>query len=94
MGRWWSRTSLRARRILSNVVAIAAGGIFSLGVITASPPASVFIQPHGRIEEMVAEADLVFKGQVLSSDVDYQFGIAEFVRWKHRATKFKIDLCA
>ena len=74
---------------LSNVVAIASGGNFSLAVITGSPPSSVFIQPHGWIEEMTAEADLVFKGQVLSSDriTNSAFGIS-FLRLN--STKFKL----
>ncbi len=73
---------------LSNVVAIAAGGDFSLAVITGSPPASVFVQPHGRIEAMTANADLVFKGQALSSVVITN--LAFRVRAEVEATQFRI----
>lgn len=52
---------------LSNVIAIAAGGFFSLAITTGAVPASVFIPPRGRLEEMARKADLVFKGRVLSS---------------------------
>lgn len=53
---------------LSNVVAIAACGWFSMAIATGSIPASVHIQPHGRLEEMYAESDLVFKGRVVSTE--------------------------
>ncbi len=52
---------------LTNVVAIASTGDFNLAITTGNIPASVFIQPHGRLEEMEQKADLVFKGQVLST---------------------------
>src|SRR5207248_1085620 len=53
---------------LSNVVAIAAAQNFSLAITTGDIPASVYVRPHGRLEEMAREADLVFKGRVLSSN--------------------------
>ena len=55
---------------LSNVVAIATGiGIsgVAMATTTGNVPSSVHIQPHGRLEETAEIADLVFKGQVLSS---------------------------
>ena len=52
---------------LSNVVAIAAGLGFNLALTTGPVPTSVYLHPHGRLEEMAAKSDLVFKGQVLSS---------------------------
>lgn len=64
-GNYFGQTSVPAG--LSNVVAIAAGGWFSLALTTGNVPSSVFIEPHGRLEEMAAESALVFKGQVLSS---------------------------
>lgn len=53
---------------LSNIVAIAAGRNFSLAVSTGELPESVLVPPHGPLEKMAAKADLVFKGQVLSSE--------------------------
>ncbi len=53
---------------LSNVVAIASDGMVSLAVTTGSIPPTVFVQPHGRLEEMDRQADLIFKGQVLSTE--------------------------
>lgn len=82
----YARTSVPAG--LSNVVAIAAGGDFSLAVITGGPPTSVFVQPHGRIEAMTASADLVFKGQALSSVVITN--LAFRVRAEVEATQFRI----
>src|SRR5262249_44422338 len=52
---------------LSNVVAITSAGDFNLAITTGSVPASVFITPHGRLAEREREADLVLKGQVISS---------------------------
>ena len=52
---------------LSNVTAVAAGFNFNLAITTGSIPPSVFIRPHGRLEEMEQKASLVFKGQVLST---------------------------
>ncbi|PYI87955.1 MAG: hypothetical protein DME26_04520, partial [Verrucomicrobia bacterium] len=63
-GNEFGQTSVPAG--LSNVVAIAAGGWFSLALTTGNVPSSVFIRPHGRLEELARQADLVFKGQVLS----------------------------
>ena len=51
---------------LSNVVAIVAGGP-SLALTTGNVPSNVYIQPHGRLEEMEREADLIFKGRAISS---------------------------
>jgi hypothetical protein len=53
---------------LSNVMAITAGDRFSLALTTGRIPSSVFIPPHGRLEEMAAKSDLVFKGQVISTE--------------------------
>ncbi len=74
---------------LSNVVAIASAGDFNLAITTGSIPASVFIQPHGRLEEMAQKADLVFKGQVLSTSpiTNETFGISSMTV---NATKFKV----
>jgi hypothetical protein len=52
---------------LSNVVAIASGGGSSLALTTGNIPSSVFVRPHGRLEEMAQEADLIFKGRVISN---------------------------
>jgi hypothetical protein len=52
---------------LSNVFEIAADGQFDVALITGRQPPSVYIQPHGRLEEMAAHEDLVFKGQVVTS---------------------------
>jgi Regulator of chromosome condensation (RCC1) repeat len=74
---------------LSNVVAIASAGDFNLAITTGSIPASVFIQPHGRLEEMEQKADLVFKGQVLSTTpiTNAAFNLS----WMAvNATKFKV----
>jgi HEAT repeat protein len=73
---------------LSNVVAIAAGGDFNLALTTGSVPSSVFIQPHGRLEEMEREADLIFKGRVISSSAVTN---ASFPSWgKPHATRFSL----
>ncbi len=52
---------------LSNVVAIAANGPLHLALTTGNIPTSVFIAPHGRLEEMERQADLIFKGEALRS---------------------------
>jgi hypothetical protein len=52
---------------MSNVVAIASAGDFSLAITTGNIPSSVFVTPHGQLEEMEREADLIFKGRVISS---------------------------
>ncbi|HEX5222312.1 MAG TPA: hypothetical protein VFZ59_22355 [Verrucomicrobiae bacterium] len=73
---------------LSNVVAIAAGGMFGLAITTGSVPASVYVRPHGRLEEMEREADLVFKGQVLSTRAMTN---TSFPYWaKPHATRFRL----
>jgi hypothetical protein len=73
---------------LSNVVAIATTMDFSLAVTTGKVPSSVFIQPHGRIEEMAAAADLVFKGRVVST---HAVTNAAFPLWgQPYETKFNI----
>jgi hypothetical protein len=51
---------------LSNVIAIATAGDFNLALTAGNIPASVYILPHGRLEEMERAASLVFKGRVLS----------------------------
>lgn len=53
---------------LSHVVEIAAAGEFNMALTTGAVPASVFITPHGRLEEMARKADLIFKGQAISSE--------------------------
>ena len=82
----WGETSVPAG--LSNVVAIAATSDFSLAVITGKPPASVFIQPHGRLEIMALASDLVFKGRVISTHAETN---AAFPDWgKPYATRFEV----
>lgn len=73
---------------LSNVMAIAMGGSFNLALTTGAAPASVFIRPHGHLEEMEREADLIFKGQVISSGA---LTNAVFPDWaKPHATRFRL----
>jgi hypothetical protein len=73
---------------LSNVVAISAGPFFSLAVTTGNVPSSVYIQPHGRLEEMEREADLIFKGRVISSKAITN---TSFPDWgKPHATQFNL----
>lgn len=73
---------------LSNVVAIAAGGHLSLALTTSNAPASVFIPPHGHLEERESEADLIFKGLVISSK---ESSDASLSRWgKTAATRFTL----
>lgn len=74
---------------LSNVVAIATAGDFNMAITTGSIPASVFIQPHGRLEEMEQKADLVFKGQVVSTTriTNESFRISSLAV---NATQFKV----
>jgi len=64
-GNYFGQTSVPVG--LSNVVAIAAGGWFSMAITTGAIPSSVYIRPHGRMEETAAASDLVFKGRVMSS---------------------------
>jgi hypothetical protein len=52
---------------LSSVIAIAQAGNFSLALVNGNLPPSVDSEPHGRLEQMEREADLIFKGQVLST---------------------------
>lgn len=66
----WGNNSFHQASVpagLSNVVAIAAGGNFSLAITTGNIPSSVFIELHGRLEELAQESDLVFKGKVIST---------------------------
>lgn len=73
---------------LSNIVAISSAMDFNLAVIAGSVPASVFIRPHGRLEEFAAAADLVFKGRVISTRAITN---AAFPDWGNpRATEFKV----
>lgn len=73
---------------LSNVVAIAAGGWFGAAITTGAVPASVYIPPRGRLETMAREADLIFKGRVLSSQAITN---NSFPDWgKPRSTSFKV----
>lgn len=85
-GNYFGQTSVPAG--LSNVVAIAAGGWFSMAITTGAVPASVYVQPHGRLEEQEREADFIFKGQVISSKPVTN---ASFPDWgKPHATQFKV----
>jgi len=73
---------------LSNVVTIASAMDFDLAVTTGSVPSSVFVQPHGRLEEMAAASDLVFKGRVIST---HTVTNRAFPDWgKPNATAFKV----
>jgi hypothetical protein len=66
----WGNDGVETKDIpsgLSNVVAIAEGGGFGLAITTGNIPSSIFVRPHGRLEEMAREADLIFKGQVISN---------------------------
>jgi hypothetical protein len=74
---------------LSNVVKIAAAGWVSMALTTGAVPASVFITPHGRLEEMARKADLIFKGQAISSEriTNAAFRISSM---EVERTKFKI----
>ena len=85
-GNEFGQTSVPAG--LSNVMAIAAGGWFSLALTTGNIPSSVFIYPHGRLEEMEREADLVFKGRVISTSAATN---TSFPSWgKPHATRFSL----
>jgi hypothetical protein len=64
-GNEWGQASVPVG--LSNVVAIESGVSFGFALATGSVPSSVYIPPHGRLQEMEREADLIFKGEVLSS---------------------------
>jgi hypothetical protein len=87
----WGNNSFGQTRVpigLSNVVAIAAGDTISMALITGDIPSSVFVHPHGRLEELSQEADLVFKGQV-ESTIAVTNGL--FPDWgKTHATVFKV----
>ena len=73
---------------LSNVVAIAAGGELSFALTTGNIPSSVYTYPHGRLEEMEREADLIFKGRVISTSAGTN---ASFPSWgKPHATRFSL----
>ena len=73
---------------LSNVVAIAAGADLSLALTTGNIPSSVYIYPHGRLEEMEREADLIFKGRVISTSAATN---TSFPSWaKPHATRFSL----
>lgn len=85
-GNYFGQTSVPAG--LSNVTAIAAGGWFSMAITTGAVPASVYVQPHGRLEELEREADLIFKGEVVSSTAKTN---DSFPSWGHpHATKFRL----
>jgi hypothetical protein len=73
---------------LSNVISIAAGGYSSLAVTTGAIPASVYVRPKGRLDELEREADTVFKGQVISS---MPVTNASFPHWGNpHATQFRV----
>jgi len=86
-GNYFVQTSVPAG--LSNVVAIASGWQFGLALTTGKIPASVYIRPHGRLEELERKADLVFKGQVISNTriTNAAFSISQM---DVCATKFKV----
>jgi hypothetical protein len=52
---------------LSNVVAVASGGNFGLALTTGKPPPSVYIIPHGSLEIMERDAEVIFKGLAIRS---------------------------
>ncbi len=59
-----------------------------MAITTGSVPSSVFIPPHGRLEELALGADLIFKGRVLSS---LAVTNASFPSWgKPHATRFSL----
>jgi hypothetical protein len=71
---------------LSNVISIAAGSYGSLAVTTGTIPGSVF--PNGRLEKLEREADLVFKGEVISTRPATN---ASFPPWGNpHATQFRV----
>jgi hypothetical protein len=73
---------------LSNVISIAAGHTYTLAVTTGAIPASVYVRPKGRLDELEREADIIFKGQVISSTPVTN---ASFPHWgKPHATQFRV----
>jgi len=73
---------------LSNVIAIAVGDQIGMAITTGNIPSSVYVRPHGRLEELAQKADLVFKGQVESTA---EITNKMFPDWgKTHATVFKI----
>jgi hypothetical protein len=74
---------------LSNVTAIAAGTWFSLAVTTEPHPPSMPLPIYGRLAEMTAEADLVFKGEALSSSRITNKAF-ELQQMDVHATRFKV----
>lgn len=54
---------------LNHVAAIAAGSQFALALVTNGIPEGIFVKPHGKLEEMAMQSDLIFKGKVLSSEI-------------------------
>jgi hypothetical protein len=73
---------------LSNVVAIAAAEDVGFALTTGNIPASVFTYPHGRLEEMEREADLIFKGRVIATRAATN---TSFPAWgKPHATRFNL----
>ncbi len=73
---------------LTNVVAIAADDRFGAAITTGPIPASVYVSPRGRLEELEREADLIFKGCVVSSEAMTN---ASFPHWgKPHATRFRV----
>jgi alpha-tubulin suppressor-like RCC1 family protein/HEAT repeat protein len=86
-GNYFGQTSMPAG--LSSVMAIASGWQFGLALTTGKIPASVYIQPHGRLEELERKADLVFKGEVVSNTriTNAAFNISQM---EVSASKFKV----
>ena len=84
---YFKQTSVPAG--LSNIAAIAAGYDFHAAITTGAIPPSVFIRPHGRIEELEQQADLVFKGEAVSSTriTNAAFRISSMAV---EATRFKV----
>ena len=86
-GNYFGQTSVPVG--LSNVVAIASGWQFGLALTTGKIPSSVYIQPHGRLEELERKADLVFKGEAISSTriTNAAFRVSQM---EQSATRFKV----
>ena len=85
-GNYSGQTSVPAG--LTNVVAIAAGGDLGFALTTGTIPSTVFIYPHGSLEKMEREADLIFKGRVISTRAATN---TSFPPWgKPHATRFSL----
>ncbi len=85
-GKYFHQTSVPAG--LSNVVAIASGWQYGLALTTGELPPSVFSVAHGRLEVAARNSDLIFKGQVLSSEAVKNPAFQDL--GGVRATRFKV----